>query len=227
MTHRLLATLGDYGLVEQLPTTRQYRLGLHLFELGMAVLHGRTIYSEAIPHLEALTEQTGYRSHLALLEGAEVIYLYSTLGKRYAPPPQPQGWRRPASCSALGKVLLAYLPASQLDHVLTSTSFERFTEFTITTPTALRQELHATRQRGYGLDVEESQLGGCCVAAPIRDEFGSIVAAISLSWISRAELEANRSAIAQATVETADRVSQQIGYFPANGAFALTVTCSD
>ena len=108
--------------------------------------------------------------NLGMLEGHEVLYLdvmESSHSFRMASQP---GTRRPLHCTALGKAILAFLPADQREEILPALSYELFTPHTISNLARLRKDLARTAQQGYAVDNQETNLGAVCVAAPIIDE---------------------------------------------------------
>ena len=112
-THRILDTLKYWGYVEQDSHTQKYQLGLKALELGMTKLHKMDLVREATPYLEELVNQYNETVHLGALEKKEVMYLAKKESSQTIRMISYIGKRAPLHCTALGKVLLAYLPEEE------------------------------------------------------------------------------------------------------------------
>jgi DNA-binding IclR family transcriptional regulator len=150
--------------------------------------------------------------NLAVLDGHDVLYLEvleSPHSFRMASRP---GMHRPPNCTALGKVLLAFLPSEQREEILPMLTFERATPRTIANVARFRKELARVAQQGYAMDDQETDMGARCVAAPLFDESGKVVAAISVSGpITRMTLD-RIQAFAGATRKAAQTISARLGH---------------
>ena len=178
--HRLCATLEHHGYLTRDPGTGRYRLSLRVFQIGSHALDALDLPARAMPALEALGAATEETVHLAVLDGAEVIFI----GKVESPRPlrlySQVGRRCPAHCTAVGKVLLAYAGVEQRA-LAAARPLKRYTPKTLTSAVALERELDEVRRRGYAVDEEEFEDGIRCIAAPVRDYRGRVVAALSVS----------------------------------------------
>ena len=205
-------TLVSHGYLET-DTDKRYRLGLKLFERVGEINQVYDVRSVARRELTKLSRQVAANARLAVLYGNEVLYLDQQEGGPAANIVLREvvGLRVPCYCTALGKVLLAYLPPEDLDRIINSLVLNRLTDFTITCPNELRQELERTRKRGYSTEIEELQLGGACVGAPIRNSTGKVVAAISTSVLASRARGKELETIASAVVKTAADISAQLG----------------
>lgn len=174
--HRLAAELQQVGAVETEPDG--YRLGLRLFELGGIALRQRRLEDEARPHLEALVERTHLLTQLGVLLGHDVLYL-SRIGRQgHQRVASPVAGRVPASCTALGKALLAFNPVA-LAEVLRA-GLPRRTRNSITDAGVFRSELMRIRSSSIAVEHEEARLGLACVASPVIVDRRA-VAAISVT----------------------------------------------
>lgn len=182
--YRLLTELHSWGMVER--TARGgYRLGIRLFELGQLVPQQRRLQETATPFLAALYEATRETVHLAVPDGAEVVYVQKLAAVDAPEIPSRLGGRMPAHCTGLGKALIAFGPPDRLTTVL-KTGLSRRAPRTIVLPGLLGKELHKIRQRGIAEEYEESTVGLACVAAPVIGQDGWAVAAISITgWSNR------------------------------------------
>lgn len=163
--HRLLAVLVDWGGVEKVSRGR-YRLGVRLWRLGAMVPTARTLRDVALPYLEDLYEATHGVVHLAVADGAEVLYIEKISGRRPPPVTSSVGARLPMHASGPGKVLVAFGPPGLLDQVLAGGLPAR-TQHTITSEAALRRAVSEIRRTGFAVSREEMSLGAASVAAPI------------------------------------------------------------
>jgi DNA-binding IclR family transcriptional regulator len=153
---------------------RDYELGMRLVELGSLAVHQDRLHSAAQPFLHELHRATGLVVHLAVLDGADVVYLEKIAGGLGAAVPTRVGGRQPAHCTAVGKALLAF--SEQDDDV---DLLPRKTKYSISTRRQLADELAAVRARGFACERSESRIGFGCVAAPIGDP-GAPIAAVSV-----------------------------------------------
>jgi DNA-binding IclR family transcriptional regulator len=212
---RLLATLSNYGYVEHNDRTGGYKLGLGCLELARGYLRTNDIRRSALPELVKLRDNTMETVHLGILNQWEVVYLEKLenlhaigfMGSRI-------GGRSTAYCTGLGKVLLAYIDLQEVRRHFEQIKLISFTDQTITNIDHLIQHLEQVRVQGYALDVNEHEEEVQCVATPIRDIEGKVVAAISVSGPrSRMKLQDDRQDLIEITKKTADKISAQLGYF--------------
>ena len=176
--HRVAGQLVAAALLERRDGV--FHLGSHLFELGMLASVERTLIEVASPFLEELHERTHEVVHLAIREGADVVYVAKVAGHRGARSPSRIGGRMPLHATALGKALLAHAPQEDWIAVL-SGPLERRTPRTITAPGRLRQQLDGVVRAGVAYEYEEAAVGIVCVAAPVLDAADRAVAAISVA----------------------------------------------
>lgn len=209
---RLLRSLEEYRFIERIADGQRYRLGLQAFELAAAYQGSHRLVRAAQPALDALATRCEQTSELGVLDGGEMVALavayplrplrrHVTLGERFS-----------ATCTSIGKVILADLPADRLATFLTTYPPVSHTPRTVIDRQRLEAEIAESGQRGYALDDEETVLGVSCVAAPVRDHTGRVVAAINVSGPT-AEFQADRRHHFVAEVmATAASVSARLGY---------------
>jgi len=210
--HRTLQTLVECGWAVRDEATSTYRPSLRLFELGALVAAAADLSAMARPHLARLAQASGETIHLAVADGAEIIYL----DKFDSPLPVAAysrvGGRAPAYCVASGKALLA---AARLDiHGLRQLlgKLVAHTPNSITDFEALEAELQQTRTRGYAENREEWRLGVCGLGCPVFDARGQAVAAIGMSVPSIRFGRGQARALAEQLVACARDVSSTMGY---------------
>ena len=201
----LLASLLAHGLVSL--EDGRYALGLRWYELGNKVEEGLDIKRAAIEPLTQLRDRTQLTCHLGVLEGPSAIYVLKLESPTAIVIRSWVGRRLSLHSSGLGKALLAWLPESKLDGILPDIDFVRRTGTTIVSVGAFREELLATRERGWAFDNAEDNDGVYCIAAPLLNAAGEATAAISVSGVSSQINRSNLDAVAAAVVATADRIA--------------------
>jgi IclR family transcriptional regulator, pca regulon regulatory protein len=176
---RFLHTLVHLGYMAA--SDGRFSLRPRILELGYAYLSSRTLPEVAMPHLEELVEQVRESSSVSELDDGDVVYIARVPTKRIMTVTIAVGTRFPAYATSMGRVLLAGMPAEQLESYLARTPLRSFTDHTITSPATLRAELSAIRARGWALVDQELEEGVRSIAAPIRDPGGAVIAAVNIS----------------------------------------------
>ncbi|MCU1374075.1 MAG: hypothetical protein JWO68_1361 [Actinomycetia bacterium] len=195
--HRLLKELEDAGFVGRVGS--RYQAGNRIFALAQAVrwtTHGLLQECAQAP-LSALLERGGSAVHLAVLDGAEVHYLDKLTGVGGGRLPTHAGARLPATCTALGKALLAFADPPVVRGILAA-PLTRLTRYSIADPRRLVEELRLVRGTGLAHECEEGRLGTACVAAPVLVD-GVPVAAVSVSRPSGERSSPSQARMVQAT----------------------------
>lgn len=211
--HRILDTLKYGGYVEQDPNTQKYQLGLKLLELGMARLNQIDLVKEAKPFLKELVKKCNETVHLAVLEDTNVLYLAKEESTQTIRMISYVGKRAPLHCTALGKILLAFLPTDKREQLLNKMELFKLTENTITDKDKLQEELRRIKQVGFALDKEENEKYVRCIAAPIRDYKGRVIAAVSISGPSYRINEDNQNHLKEELVGTCQKISARLGFY--------------
>lgn len=178
--HRTLAIFEEAGLVAREPGGRTYAPGDRLSRLAMATLTHDTV--SAIRHsiLRKLVADLGETCNLAVLKRGELFYLDRVEANWALRLHLPPGTVLPPHCSASGKLLLAFKAPEERAKLLENLPLEQFTHRTITDRDLLESELERIVSTGYAIDNEEYVLGVSCVAVPVRDAMGDVVAAIAV-----------------------------------------------
>lgn len=197
--HRLAADLVEWGALER--TTRGLRLGVKLFELGAMAPASVSLRDLALPFAHHLHEVTRLTVNLAVRQGDEIVYLEKITSRSLRVPHTRFGGRAPLHATGLGKAILAFTDPADVDRVLGG-QLAAITPKTIVDPDVLRAELDRVRRDRVAYDVEESQLGLFCAAAPILDTAGRPVAAVSVTGATALD-EAERFASAVQTTALA------------------------
>lgn len=213
---RILSVLEDASYLERVRLGGGYRLGFMLHRLGSFVEGSALIQRRVRPFLEELKQQCDETVHLVVMNKGEALYLDKIEGRKAIRVVSRIGMRLPAHCSGVGKVLLAHLPEDEVEEIIKEKGLPRFTPKTITDREALAAELRLIRRNGYALDNEEIELGLKCVAAPLWDASGRVVAAVSISGPKfRFDNGATRELV-RLLRDAAERISAALGY--ENGA---------
>ena len=208
--HRMLTTLLAEGFVAKTPDDR-YRLGFKLYELGQQVVNGLELREVAHPFLEQLRNESKETTHLAVLDGPEVIYL-----ERIESPSTLRlfgriGRRMPAHVTSSGKAMLAYSPYSVTESVLAA-GLRRIAPRTITTKAVFLKALDEVRMQGYAVSFEESEAGVTSVGAPVFGHDGSVIAAVSVAGPSLRMNRDNVPSFVRMVRRTAAGISHAMGY---------------
>lgn len=176
---RVLTTLKASGFLEKDSLSGKYRLGLKILDLAGRVWGRHDIRQIAAPFMEELARQTEEVIHLAVLDGADIVYLEKKGQGQILTVATRVGGRNPAYASSMGKILLADLSESELKGILGQGKLKKLTPNTIDEIPKLIKELASIRKQGFALDNEETFPGIRCVGAPIRDARGRVIAAVS------------------------------------------------
>lgn len=206
--HRILAAMTTAGFVER-PESGTYRLGIRLLELGNVVKSRISIREAAMPPMQQLHLQLGESVNLGVRQGDDIVYVERTSsGRSSIRVVHLVGARAPLHVTAVGKLYLATESAQNLRAYATRTGLPGFTPTSLTTLAALEKELERVRGHGIAFDNEEIEQGLRCIAAPIRNDDGEIVAGISVS----APSERHNPEWATTIKVAADTISKAIGY---------------
>ena len=209
---RLLSTLLQRGYVDR-RDDGTYSIGPKLITLVSHYIGSLELQTEARPFLSELSTDLGLTTHLGVLNGYEVIYIEKLDTVQTKQLYTQIGSRSPAYCSSLGKCLLSCLSGDELAEVMIGCNFKSFTDKTITSLRMLRENLRLVRSRGWAVDDEESQAGHMCVAAPIYDYRGEIIAAVSASGTTEQIHTSYLPGVVDAVKRTAKAISARMGYF--------------
>lgn len=213
-THRLLSSLVYFDFVSQDELTKNYHLGFKLVELGNLLINQLDFRNVARPFMLKLAEKTGETIHLVILDQNEALYIEKVaLNQTGLQMMSRVGLRIPIHSSSVGKILAAFLAEDELDQIVKARSLSRSTQNTITHSSRFKEHLQDVRDRGYAIDDEENEKGIRCVAAPIRNENGEVIAAMSISGPSiRLTLNAIQDSLKDHVCDTALNISKKLGF---------------
>jgi DNA-binding IclR family transcriptional regulator len=157
-----------------------YALGPRVAAWGQSFLDRLDLRSQAVQSMEELVEISGETCFLGVLDGGQILYVAAVNSPQPVRPAARPGSRNPLHCTGIGKVLLAWQPESRMRELLAG-PLERRTENTLTDADAVVAQLEQVRRRGFAIDEIENEEGVRCVAAPVRDHTGAVVAGLSVS----------------------------------------------
>jgi IclR family pca regulon transcriptional regulator len=207
---RILLTLERLGHVRS--DGRRFSLTPRVLSLGWGYLSSLNLQEIAQPLMEQLVDQTGESCSVATLDVPDIVYVARVPTRRIMSITLGLGTRLPAYATSMGRVLLADLPADQLDRFLGETRLGELTPRTITDQDRMRDVLAEVSSQGWALVDQELELGLRSVAAPIRGADERVVAAINVSAAaSRVGLTQLRGQFRPALIKTAEAVSAALG----------------
>jgi len=206
----LLTCLDQLGYIARDGEGR-YRLTSRMFELGMRAMRDLGIAEIAAPHLEELRDATGMTVHLAGRDEASVVYQRKVDGPGFVRFDTYVGKRAPLHLTAVGKAIVAYLPDREVDRIGQELDFTAGSDKSIKSIPALKAALKKVRANAYALDDEEEEPGVRCVAAPIFNHRGDVVASAGVVSLSH-DLRGNGlKRVAATVIETARTISAELG----------------
>lgn len=207
----LVNTMVSYGILEQVSSTKKYRLGMTLFTLGNLALSRIDIRSEAREWCFPLAQKYPATIHLATQSRGEVIYLDKIDCSHSLINASSVGRTAPMHCTGVGRAQLAYLPESYIDSYLTF-PLKKMTVATITTRKQLEEALDEVRREGVAIERGEIEDGLTCVAAPVFQKDGLPEMAISLSFPYGRISNVNEEEVKKDLLACTRELSARLGY---------------
>ena len=205
---RILTTLQSENMVQL--EGKKFSLGSSLVRLGLLAMNNLNIQTIARPVLEELTQETLETSHLAILAKDHTLIQDVCESPRPVHAASSPGAIAPLHCSSTGKVFLAYVLRERVDEIYQNIEIEQKTEKTVKTVTEIKNGIDETLAKGYGIDDEEFSLGVRCLAAPITDASGNVIAAIGITASTATFIKKKIPAFSKLVKEAAAKVSQQL-----------------
>ena len=178
--HNTVTTFEKCGILQKNVKNNKYRLGLKILQLNYNLCTSDDLRNIVQPYMERVSNFGNECVYLAVPSGYEVIYLNAHYPAGITPGRSIIGVKAPMYCTGVGKAMLAFLSEEILDQVVAN-GFDKFTSNTISDIVTLKKELELIRERGYAIDNMEHEYGIKCVAVPIRNIRGEIVAGLSTS----------------------------------------------
>lgn len=211
--YRILSTLVQYGYVEQDHETGRYKLGYKFLEVSSRLLESMDLREEAKPYLSELESETNEVIHLVVYDQGEVVYIEKLDGNETLRMHSKVGKRAPMHCTSVGKAILAYLPPAVVVDILERKGLPVHTDHTITNREQFLQELVEVRRNGFALDLEENEYGITCIAVPIFDHLGKVVAAVSISGPTMRMTKERLQLLNPRVISIGKQISARLGYY--------------
>jgi len=210
--HRFLSFLIKNNYIRKDKKTTKYVLGIKFLRISTKVLSNINIRDIAEEHLYELSKATGETVHLAMLIGDEVIYIEKKESTQAIRMISQVGKMARLYCTGVGKAILAFQNKRFIGKKLDEINFKKYTNNTIVNREDLIEELKSIKKMGFSLDREENEKGICCIAAPIRNHDGEVIASISVSAVKiRMDIEGLLK-YKDMILEKADLISRSLGY---------------
>jgi DNA-binding IclR family transcriptional regulator len=216
--HRILNDMVLGRFVDRGDQAGSYRLGMRLLELGNVVKARLSVREVALEPMRDLHRTTGQAVNLSVRQGDEIVYVERAYSERSGMQVvRAIGGRAPLHLTSSGKLFLAHDDPRVVRSYATRTGLAGHTRNSITDVGRLERELSIVRSRGYARDNEELELGVRCIAAPIRDDSGQIIAGLSVS----APAERLQDGWIENLLVTAGSISTGLGHFAAPALVAV------
>jgi IclR family transcriptional regulator, KDG regulon repressor len=210
---RLISNLMDRGFLQQDPVTKQYQLGMRLFELGGIVFSSLSLRHAAAYPMTRLQNETGATVLLGVRMEDELVYVDKREGGGRIRISSDIGWRRPLHYGMLGMVLLAHLDPKEVRRILRKNPLEAHTPFAITDEDAFSLRLEKIRKQGYVVEHQEVVEGVFGIAAPVRDYSRQVIAALGIAMpMTQNNTKNEMDRFVRSVSKTCDEISSDLGY---------------
>ncbi|MEM6159071.1 DNA-binding transcriptional regulator KdgR [Erwinia sp. P6884] len=210
--YRFLQTMKSLGYVSQEGDSEKYSLTLKLFELGAKALQNVDLIRSADIQMRELSRHTKETIHLGALEEDSIVYIHKIDSLYNLRMYSRIGRRNPLHSTAIGKVLLAWREVEEVKEILADVVFNRSTARTVGSADELMPVLERVRAQGFGEDNEEQEEGLRCIAVPVFDRFGVVIAGLSISFPTIRFAEEEKSDYVAMLHQAARKLSEQMGY---------------
>ncbi|HAL73777.1 MAG TPA: IclR family transcriptional regulator [Clostridiales bacterium] len=210
---RMLNTLMTMGYVRQDPDSLRYYLSMKFSRIGDLIKSQYSLRDMIHPYLVELAQRCGESSCLAIEEDKTVVYIDVVNGPdNMLKTLQRIGKSAPMHSTGVGKLLLLNYSDDQLVTLAKTKGLDPLTAKTITSLDDLSAELSRVREQGYALDDEECEIGARCIAAPIQDQNGYVIAGISISGPAARLTREQADICKDIVIEIARRASRELGF---------------
>ena len=212
--YRFLATLRELGYVQQQPDDSRYQLTLKFAWVASRVLERTQLRRVAHPSMEHLTAVSNETTHLAVLEGREIVYIDKVDNVQAVKMRSRIGTRGCIHSTAVGKSIVAFLPQGEREEMTAGLEFSRMTKNTIADAGRFSAHLAEIRRRGYAVDDEENEVGIRCVGVPVFDHAGRVAGAVSISGWTITMTPERLPQLASTLQDACQQISKELGYIP-------------
>jgi DNA-binding IclR family transcriptional regulator len=207
---RLISNLTERGYLKQ-NKDKRYHLGLKIFELGGIVYSSFDLRKIALDPMNYLQQKTGATVLLGKKMGHQLVYIDKREGLGEIQISADIGWTKPLHYGMLGMTLMAYLDPKEVKEILERDGLKAYTSFSITDEDAFSLRLEEIRNRGYVVETDEAIDGVVGIAAPIKDSFRKVVAALGIALNTNQTRNGVKSYI-DLVKEASDIISTEMGY---------------
>ncbi|WP_170486364.1 IclR family transcriptional regulator [Ruegeria sp. THAF57] len=208
--HRLLTTLQQRGMVTHDVEQGKWRIGPQAYRIGSTFEEGSNLLEVAPPVMRVLSEETGETANLAIEEGGQLLYLTQVESDNPIRASFKNGTAAFFHTSGVGKAIMAFMDKDELESILTPLTLVSQTPNSITDIKELQEELRKSRHRGWTLDDEERFPGMRCIAAPVFDSLGKVVAGVSISGPITRFPDSKLETLAASVVKAATDISERL-----------------
>jgi IclR family KDG regulon transcriptional repressor len=210
---RLISNLAHRGFLQQDPVTKQYQLGMRLFELGGIVFSSFSLRHAAAYPMSRLQNEVGATVLLGTMMDDELVYVDKREGKGMIRISSDIGWRRPLHYGMLGMVLMANLDSKEVRRILKKNPLQAHTPFSITDEDAFSLRLEKIRNQGYIVEHQEAVEGVVGIAAPIRDYSRKVIAALGIAvTLGKNHAQKDLDHLVERVTKACDDISHDLGY---------------
>lgn len=209
--HRIVTELVDYSFLSRDEKNLTYKLGTRLLEYGNSVIENFDIRSESSDIISELNRVTLETVHLAVMVDKRVVYVDKRESRHLIRMYSLVGKEAPIHCTGVGKAILAFQTHEVIDNILKEQPFIRYTEYTLSNTAELREELATIRKEGVAFDREEHEKGIICIAAPILNHSGQVLASVSVTSITQRMSVQQLYSFKEVLVSAADAISVKLG----------------
>jgi IclR family transcriptional regulator, KDG regulon repressor len=209
---RMMEALEGEGFFERNPETGKYRLGIGFFELGIIYAFNFPLRKIIRPHVEQMAKEMALTASWGILKNSKIIVIDRVHNPSIDLFTYRMGLNIPIHSSSIGKVLLAHLPVEEQTRILKSAKMEKFTEATVTDLNLIKRSLPAVKDAGYAVDQGETYKDINCIAVPIKNGAGQVIAAINLMDEDSRSGSDKILGLSDYLKEKAVFISRQLGY---------------
>ena len=208
--YRILSTMALHQIVECDDKLQTWNIGPGSFQIGASFLRRTSLVETSRPFLRNLMEETGETANLGIENNGNVLFLSQV--ETHAPIRAffPPGTLSPLHASGIGKVLLTQYTSLKLEKFV-KLGLESFTQHTKSTLELIQDDMTITLERGYAIDDQERNISMRCIAAPIKNAFGEVIAGISVSGPTSRVANNQITEFSRSVVNTSKDISQALG----------------
>jgi len=210
--YRILNTFEKHGYLNRDPETKRFLLSRKMFAMAYNGAEEKGLMENALDVMRDLRDEVKETCLISVVADDEGLILEQVPGLysfRFVVEP---GTRCAVYASSHGKAILAFLSDRERDEILDRISLKRFTENTITTRSGLLEELASIRERGYAFDIAEETEGVHCASAPILNQHGEALAALTTTGPAFRLAESSLDRVGRCVQKHAARISRRMGY---------------